>query len=126
VNKDQKISNPAASIGQPRSRGSGAWSLIGRLPRGCEDVLNDAPQCTWLTKTRLPAGESSRHRITRSRPRLLFCHRRIKNSRRISVDRDTHDEANGFSAHSNLSLTFPTRKMAEPKTTPRARKDTGS
>lgn len=56
VNKDHKISNPAAPIGRPRSRGPGARRPIGRPPRGCEDVLNDAPQCTWLTKADLPRG----------------------------------------------------------------------
>lgn len=56
VNKDHKISNPAVPIGRPRSRGPGARRPIGRPPRGCEDVLNDAPQCTWLTKADLPRG----------------------------------------------------------------------
>lgn len=58
VNKDHKISNPAAPIGRPRSRGRGARRPIGRPPRGCEDVLNDAPQCTWLTKADLAAAKS--------------------------------------------------------------------
>lgn len=97
VNKDHKISNPAAPIGWPRSRGHGARRPIGRPPRGCEDVLNDAPQCTWLTKADFPRGSlGSRGRgptppDRRSRPTVASVDAHPR--RRVARARSAHTSA---------------------------------
>lgn len=108
VNKDHKISNPVAPIGRGGSRGRDAQPPIGRPPRGCEDVLNDAPQCTWLTKSG----------FSRGRPRLSLS---LSFSLLLSlslVTRDnprsvTHDHPPGSSTTRHLSnaptVFFPTR-----------------
>lgn len=94
VNKDHKISNPAAPIGRARSRGRGARRPIGRPPRGCEDVLNDAPQCTWLTKANFPRGSLGPGEIADRSPSIrrstVGPRRDPRDRRRASVNARAH------------------------------------
>lgn len=107
VNKDHKISNPATPIGRPRSRGHGAWRPIGWPPRGCEDVLNDAPQCTWLTKADLPRGSlAGRGTIDRKLDTrtMTMTARRLPLSRERAFDVHTHTRT---SAHTPQRARLP-------------------